>query len=396
MKKNHATQFTRLIVICLAGIASGVSAARAEDSLPLIPTHVRSRAITWENRNGEVGAGGQAKGGRKGSPSIPNLKAGETVTLMDIEGCGVIRHIWLTTRLFKDSDPTFQIEGFRNLIVRMYWDNSTVPSVEAPMGDFFGLAHGRSAPLNGTFTSAILGRGFNSYFAMPFRKHARITLTNDLPSHRDVRSVYFQIDYELHDTLPENTGYFHALFQRQNPTVQKHDFVLLDTSEGPGYYVGAVLGIRPLEQFWWGEGEMKMYIDGDKALPTICGTGTEDYFLAAWSLSAYQSLYAGCAFALPPDDKTTGIRHKLVSMWRHHEKDPIYFNDRLKVTIQQMGIDAVGNKIERSDDTCSTVYWYQAKPNQQRPALPDAAARTANLLELKPGETGIVEKVPIL
>lgn len=393
MKKIHDVP-TRCFLSGLALLAAVLSLP-AQEELPLIPQGVSSRAITWENRTGARGAGGQAKGGRKGSPSVPVVKAGETATLMDVQGCGVIRHIWLTVRIFRD-EPLYTAEALRNLIIRMYWDGSEVPSVEAPLGDFFGVAHGRTASMANIYTMALLGRGFNSYFPMPFRKQARITITNDLPSKREVRSVYFQIDYELHPSLPANTGYFHALFRRQNPTVQKQDYVLLDTAEGPGFYVGCTLGIRPLEPRWWGEGEMKMYIDGDREFPTICGTGTEDYFLAAWSLTPYQTPYAGCVFALPPDDKASGIRHKLVSLYRFHEKDPVYFEKDLKVTIQQMGLDEEKRKVERSDDVCSVAYWYQARPNAQRPPLPDAAARSEAVLDLKPGEPAVILSTPMV
>jgi hypothetical protein len=217
------------LLLLEAGAAAQVQAAESAASQPaisglpimaqnwpIIPPGVRSRSISWENRTGEPGAGGKAGGGRKGSPAIPVLANGQVVTLMDVPGCGVIRHIWLTVG---DRSEL----ALRNLVLRCYWDGSDVPSVETPLGDFFGNAHGRAEPLISFYTTVTLGKGFNSYFPMPFASHARITLQNDLPDKRDVKLVFFQIDYELHEALPPDTGLFHASFRRQNPTIQKQD-----------------------------------------------------------------------------------------------------------------------------------------------------------------------------
>jgi hypothetical protein len=339
--------------------------------LPVIPDGVVGRAITWENRTGEVGAGGQAASnlgvGRKGSPCIPKVANGETATLMDIEGCGVIRHIWIT---IPDRSP----QAMRNMILRMYWDNSPVPSVEVPLGDFFGVAHGQCRVLTTAYVTQVLGRGFNCYFPMPFAKHAKLTVTNDMPDGRDMGAFFYQIDYELREALPENTGRFHAQFRRQNPTVEKEDYVLLDNVEGPGMFIGCVIGVRSLGPHWWGEGEMKFYMDGDTDFPTICGTGTEDYFEAAWGMEEYQTPYAGCPMCMTSDD----FKYPLVSLYRWHEKDPVYFRKSLKATIQQIGYHK--GLFERSDDWCSVAYWYQLEPVKQMPPLPDRAARMAELV----------------
>lgn len=344
------------------------------DNLPTIPNGVSSRAITWENRKGLPGQGGKAAGklgvGRKGSPCMGKVRNGDTATLMDIDGCGMIRHIWITLPV---RDP---IE-YRNLILRMYWDNSEIPSVEVPVGDFFGMMHGKAVHLDSAKISAINGKGLNCWFAMPFRTHARITIQNDMPEGRDLDLIFFQIDYELHDSLPDNVGLFHAQFRRENPTTQKQDFVLLDTTEGPGYFAGCVIGVRTLGEHWWGEGEMKFYIDGDSDFPTICGTGTEDYFGNAWGMDLYQTSYIGCTLLERLPENAEGL--ELISMYRFHVKDPIYFKESLKATIQQIGWfpDGLG---ERSDDWSSVAYWYQLKPAKQRPALTDKTERTAGIL----------------
>lgn len=343
-------------------------AAPPRHDLPVIPRGVASRAISWENRSGAVGAGGQSKDGRKGSPCIPLVANGETVTLMDVGGCGVIRHIWLT---IPDRSP----EALRNMILRMYWDDSAVASVEAPLGDFFGIAHGQTAPLTTAYTTMTLGRGFNCYFDMPFRKHAKVTIQNDLPDGRKMEALFFQIDYELRDSLPSNTGYFHAQFRRQNPTVMQQDFVVLDDVQGPGYFLGCVIGVRGLGPEWWGEGEMKFYLDGDAQWPTICGTGTEDYFGGAWGMDSYQTPWHGCPVLLKPP----AVPFAVASMYRFHVSDPVYFRESLKATIQQIGWKSPDGLFERSDDWCSTAYWYQARPNARMAALPDRAARTASL-----------------
>lgn len=347
-------------------------------ALPLIPAGVSSRAITWENRQGLPGKGGMAASklgvGRKGSPCMGWIKNGSTVTLMDVNGCGVIRHIWMT---FREREPN----ELRNIILRMYWDDSEVPSVEVPLGDFFGTAHGRTVNMNSAYISVIEGKGFNCWFPMPFRKNAKVTITNDMQDDKRMDCLFFQIDYELHESLPENTGLFHAQFRRQNPTVPKRDFVVLDNVEGPGYFAGCVIGIRPLKPFWWGEGEMKFYIDGDTDFPTICGTGTEDYFGCAWGMNLYQTPYLGCTLLQPPDQSKN--LKELVSMYRFHVLDPVYFKHSLKATIQQIGWGESGLEERDGDDWCSVAYWYQREPVKQMPPLPDREQRTAGIIDEK-------------
>lgn len=368
-----------LTLVTLAGCGPGREPAAngtfaPGQSLPLIPPGVGSRAITAENPKGEPGRGGQAAHQllgptRKGAPCLRSIENGQAATLMDIDGCGVIRHIWLTVM---DRDPA----AIRNMIIRMYWDNSPVPSVEAPLGDFFGTAHGRTVDMASRYITTPQGKGFNCWFAMPFNKHAKITVQNDMSDDRKIIQLFFQVDYELRDRLPANTGLFHAQFRRQNPTVPKQDYVVLDGVEGQGMYMGTVVGVRALSGDWWGEGEMKFYLDGDTEFPTICGTGAEDYFLAAYGMYEFQTPYHGCTLNL-----TDGFfKHPLVSMYRWHGPDPIYFNKSLKATIQQIG-HRPGALFERSDDWCSTAYWYQLKPITKVPPFPDREARTAGILD---------------
>lgn len=349
--------------------------AALDTGLPVVPAGVVSRAITWENRTGAVGAGGKEKDGRKGSPAIPRIKNGETITLMDVDGPGVIRHIWIT---IPDRSPA----AMRNMILRMYWDGSEVPSVETPMGDFFGVAHGRTVELTNAYTTMTLGRGFNCFFPMPFGSHAKVTIENDMPDGKDMTPFFFQIDYELRTQLPPNTGRFHVQFRRENPTTEKRDFVILDGAEGPGFFLGCVIGVRPLSGHWWGEGEMKFYMDGDTDFPTICGTGSEDYFCAAWGMGLYQTPYHGCPLYTDPD---VTYPHRLISMYRFHEKDPVYFQKSFKATMQQIGWH--NGLFERSDDWSSVAFWYQLKPSTRMPPFPDREARTANIVPPRKPET---------
>lgn len=345
------------------------------NDISVIPDGVVSRAITQENPTGEPGKGGMAKGGRKGAPCRGGIMQGNVVTLMDVDGCGVIRHIWLT---MPDRDPL----DLRNLIIRMYWDNNPVPSVEAPLGDFFGLAHGRTLHLDSTWLKVINGRGFNCYFPMPFRTHARITIEHDIPAKPEMGCIFYQIDYELHTSLPDNAGYFHAQFRRQNPTIPRQDYVLLDNVKGPGCFVGCVIGIRPLEPHWWGEGEMKFYFDGDTNYPTICGTGTEDYFCNAWGMDLFQTDYVGCTLMEAPGENNGG--HEVISMYRQHVLDPVYFQREFKATIQQMGWFPQGLDERSGDDWCSVAYWYQMRPNGALPPLPDRKGRSEGIVAVIP------------
>ena len=228
----------------------------------------RSRAINAENPRGEKGRGGMAASnlgpGRKGSPCLRHIPAGATVTLGEIDGCGVIQHMWMTVR-----DQTSEADRYvlRDLVLRIYWDGEETPSVESPLGDFFCLGFGESYTVNSALVNVNPLRGMNCFFQMPFRRGARITLENQHPN--EISSFFYQIDYCLYDELPENIGYFHAQFRRERLTQLGRDYVILDGVKGRGQYIGTFMALSTLERYWWGEGEFKFYLDGDTDYPTI-------------------------------------------------------------------------------------------------------------------------------
>ena len=239
-------------------------------------TNLQSRAATAENPTAEPGRGGMTGGGLKGSPAIKDFRAGSTEVLLDTRGPGMIRHIWCTSHGRAPAD-------LRNQILRIYWEGSDVPSVEAPLGDFFGAAHGAPAPMYSQMISLQEGRGCNCYFPMPFSHRTRITISNETDRHVDW--FFYQIDFTLGDEVTDDDGRFHARFRRENPCPLGDDYTILETAGGRGVYMGCVMGVRPLTPGWWGEGEVKMYLDGDDEFPTICGTGTEGLHrlrLGAW------------------------------------------------------------------------------------------------------------------
>ncbi|WP_339320089.1 glycoside hydrolase family 172 protein [Paenibacillus sp. FSL R10-2734] len=343
----------------------------------------QSRAINAENPTGEKGKGGMASShlgqSRKGSPCIPQIAPGETAVLADIVGAGVIEHIWMTvTNKTSDRNPFV----LRDLVIRMYWDNETIPSVEAPLGDFFCCGFAQGTQVNSIPVVVIPNRGMNCYWAMPFRKHARITIENQ--SEEAIPSFFYQIDYCKYDSLPDNSAYFHAQWRRQRITEKAKDFVVLDGVKGAGRYVGTYLALTTLERYWWGEGEMKFFIDGDDEFPTICGTGTEDYFGGAWSFATYDehgkmeeitycTPYMGYPYHSKVDQTVTHPCHDddaptMRGFYRWHLPDPVRFASDLKVTLQQIGVGHRG-LFERQDDVATIAYWYQTEPHNEFPAM---------------------------
>lgn len=348
-------------------------------SLSALPfaKHGKSRAINAENPRGEKGKGGMAAGelgaSRKGSPCLRDVKAGETVTLAEICGAGVINHIWMTV-----TNKTTEADCFvlRDLVLRMYWDDEEEPSVEVPLGDFFCCGFGRECFVNSIPVTVVPSRGFNSFFQMPFRKSAKITLENQ---HKNaIPAFFYQIDYCLYEELPQDMAYFHALWRREKITETGKDYVILDKVKGKGHYVGTYLALTTLERYWWGEGEIKFYMDGDIEYPTICGTGTEDYFGGSWSFTRqingksveqnYSTPYLGYPYYSKTDDEIHNMYHNddcmpMRGFYRWHIQDPICFDEDLKVTLQQIGVGYQG-LFERQDDVASVAYWYQSEPHQ--------------------------------
>ena len=357
---------------------------------PLWSPTLKSRAITAENQTGAVGQGGQEGKGRKGLPCLWNLEKDQVYTFAEIEGPGMIRHIWITV-------PNTGPEKMRNLILRFYWDGQDTPSVEAPLSDFFGVSHGRTAAYESEYVTMPEGKGFNCYFPMPFAKKAKLTITNE--TGEDAGMFFYQVDYTLGDEVDKDCPYFHVQFRRDLNTTMYEDYVILDGIKGRGRYLGANMGI--IDRFtgtgvWWGEGEVKMYIDGDKDYPTICGTGAEDYAGSGWGLGEFHAREMGSPLAKSPYH----------SFYRFHVRDPVYFSEDIKVTIQQIGNDGShesadpkgplaeqvangfykkdvlgGGLFERVDDMCSTAYWYQTLPTQPFPVFPDKELRSAFLID---------------
>jgi hypothetical protein len=331
-----------------------------------------SRSVSPENFTGEKGKGGMATNGTgshaagelgqgwKVSPSV-GIKAGTTFTLAEIKGPGCIHQIWMT--------PT---GNWRHSILRFYWDDETNASVECPVGDFFACGLGQYAQINSLAVCVNPGSAFNCYWPMPFHKKARITLEN---LDDKGMTLYYQINYTL-ATVPKDAGYFHAQFRHEYPLKTKGLYTILDGVEGEGQYVGTYLALKVHDAGWWGEGEIKFYLDGDQEFPTICGTGTEDYFCGSYNFEnhdthKYQTFstpYAGLAQVLPPDKVyEAGQRF---SLYRWHITDPVHFRKDLKVTLQALGWKSGGTYLQADSDMSSVAFWYQKEPHQKFPKLP--------------------------
>ena len=334
-----------------------------------VGTSVESRSISFENITGDKGAGGKAASplgvGRKGS-AARHISPGETIVLCDIDGPGVIRHIWMT--LLKE--PAV----LQGLILRVYWDNQAHCSIETPIGPFFGVMHGQVKAYQSAVHSVNALAGLNSWMEMPFKKHVKIEIVNESSKETPYllsTPLYYSIDYTIGDTLPRETGYLHAIYRRENPTTLKKDFEILPRREGKGRYLGCVLGIRTLSPHWWGEGEFKVYLDGDREFPTICGTGTEDFVGQSWGLQDATFLYAGTSLRTLENIEQGNLN----TIYRWHIKDPIYWKKDIRVTIQQLGYaDGVG-LYDRQDDCSVCSFWYEPVPSKPLPPMPDFNAR---------------------
>jgi len=334
-----------------------------------------TRSISPENFTGEKGKAGMAtegtgKGasrdlgqGWKVSPSV-GIKAKSTFVMGEIKGPGCIQQIWMT--------PT---GNWRRTILRIYWDDEAEPSVECPVGDFFACGLGKYCQINSLAICVNPGSAFNCYWQMPFHKKAKITLEN--MDEKDM-TLYYQINYTLTD-VPKDAGYFHAQFRRESPLRQKGLYTILDDVKGQGQYVGTYLAWEVHSPGWWGEGEIKFFMDGDKEFPTICGTGTEDYFCGSYDFDTmgadgkrhytpFSTPYTGLTQVLPPDKhEEPGQRFGL---YRWHIADPVRFAKDLKVTIQALGWQNGGRYLQLEDDIASVGYWYQKEPHKAFPKLP--------------------------
>jgi hypothetical protein len=338
-------------------------------------SRARTRSISPENFTGEKGKGGMATDGTgaacardlgvgwKISPSI-RIAPGETRTLADVHGSGAIQHIWMT------------LTGhWRHSILRIYWDDQETPSVECPAGDFFACGWGQYAQISSLAVCVNPGSAFNCYWEMPYRSGFRMTMTNIAAQEM---TLYYQITFTETD-VPDDLAYFHAQFRRVNPLPYKQVYTILDGVQGQGQYVGTYMAWGVNNNGWWGEGEIKFYIDGDDEYPTICGTGTEDYFCGSYNFDVgkdqggyreFTTPYSGLAQVIRPD----GLYRSQMrfGMYRWHITDPIRFERDLRVTIQALGWRSGGRYLPLQDDIASVAYWYQTLPTAPFPPLPDA------------------------
>lgn len=300
--------------------------------------------------------------GWKLSPLV-RIQAGEEHVVADIEGPGAIQQIWLT--------PT---GNFRYSIIRIWWDDQEHPSVECPIGDFFACGWGKYAQVSSLAICVNPGSAFNCYWEMPFRKRCRITVTNIAD---EQMVLYYQVNYTLTE-VPEDCAYFHAQFRRTNPLPYKEVYTILDGVQGKGHYVGTYMAWGVNNNNWWGEGEIKFYMDGDQEWPTICGTGTEDYFCGSYNFDVgkenggyreFTTPYAGLCQVIRPDGLYQS--NTRFGMYRWHIMDPVRFDEDLKVTIQALGWRSGGRYLPLQDDIASVAFWYQTLPSAPFPALPD-------------------------
>lgn len=374
-----------------------------------IPAGKQTRWASFENPSAAKGFGGKENAGAKGH-AFDMIEPGGSRAMLNYKGAGIVERIWLTVN---ERSP----QMLRSIRIEMFWDNSDTPAVSAPLGDFFGIGLGRRVPFENEFFSDPEGRSFNCNIPMPFKSGARIVLVNESKT-----PVMFFYDVNLTTVAKHEKAvyYFHAFWNRENKTKAGKDYTVLPKVNGKGRFLGMNVGVIAdtiYETSWWGEGEVKMYLDGDTNFPTLIGTGTEDYIGTAWGQGQYAHRYQGCPLA---DEK-----NKQWSFYRYHVPDPIYFENNFSVTFQQIGGEmtdfvrrlkkkgavmkpisiAAGEKFHklfemnptpdlmdasfpqgwtnyyREDDVSSTAYFYLDRPVNGLPGLQSLAMRTANLLE---------------
>jgi hypothetical protein len=365
------------------------------------------RWASFENPKSEKGGAGRENKSAKGH-AFDSIKAGQSVTLMEYKGSGVIRRIWITV---SDRSP----EMLRSLTLAMYWDGESEPAVLAPLGDLFGISHGQTCAFESAVLSNPEGRSFNCFIPMPFRKSARVVLSND--SRKDLSHIFYDVDFETMTGLPRDSLYFHCYWNRQPRTTAGEDFQILPRVFGKGRLLGVNVGVLSNPEYddsWWGEGEVKMYLDGDDQHPTIAGTGAEDYTGTAWGLGKFANRYEGCPVA--------DSAKRMWSFYRFHIPDPVFFEKDLKVTIQTIGGTGVGKVREflkkglavipvsedvngkltkllepgapkitdadfpegwvnfyREDDYCATAYFYLDHPTHKLPPMPAMDVRVSKI-----------------
>ncbi|MAM19193.1 MAG: hypothetical protein CME35_09500 [Gramella sp.] len=371
-----------------------------------------TRWASFENPKAAKGVGAQENEGAKGH-AYDQVYAGKTVTLLDVSGGGIINRMWVT---INDRSP----EMLRSLVLRMYWDGSEKPAVEVPFGDFFGIGLGKTASYENALFSNPEGRSFNSYIPMPFKKGAKITVTNE--SEKDLNLLFYDVNFVKSEEIAgdDEMLYFHAYWHRNLKTELKKDFELLPKVNGNGRFLGVNVGVQANSDYqdtWFGEGEVKIYLNGDNEFPTLAGTGTEDYIGTGWGQGEYAYNYQGS----PVVDK----EKRLFCFYRYHIPDPIFFHNNIRVTIQQIGgaprekvrelVDNGAKLIPissgeapnfvkvleqnpvpdihdenfptgwtnfyREDDVSATAYFYLDSPTSNLPAIQNVDLRIKNLAE---------------
>ncbi len=335
MKKlsDNNQSFSRRNFLKLAGAGMGISMLPGAslrrvppqddpDEFFRFPKSTRSRMASSENSAARKGQGARSNKGAKGH-AFDRISAGETFTLLDTDGPGCVNRIKLTT---DDRSPRM----LRSLRIDMYWEGKEKPAVSAPLGDFFGCGLGQTTSFENELFSDPEGRSFNCFIPMPFRKHARITVTND--SDKDLHHIFYNVNFEQVPPWKDNILYFHGYWHRSDSLKLGEDFKVLPRVKGRGRFLGTNIGViaNPVYgDLWWGEGEVKTYLDGDRNYPTLVGTGTEDYIGTAWGMGKFINRFQGCLIADTKD--------KEWAFYRYHIPDPVYFHEDILVAIQQIG-----------------------------------------------------------
>jgi hypothetical protein len=383
-----AKQILRRLAVLLAGAVCMTVSAAADDGLsglakPQEGRSMRATSTFREGRDGRYDPRAAPKGDRDEKSNWDNFRVapGETHVLMDVKGPGVITHIWMT---FLGPEPQpWARNGSANhqeMLLRIYWDGNPRPAVEAPVGDFFANAFGRRSEVISLPVVVEDADSYNCYWHMPFRKSARVEIVNE--SDKPISLLYYNIDWIKKKSLPAGTPYFYAQYRQEYPVEKGKDYLLLET-KGKGHFVGAVVSVRTRSPSWFGEGDEKIYIDGETT-PSIWGTGTEDYFLSAWGLKKTSTPY----FGVPYFDQW-GIVGGHTSAYRWHLTDPIVFNTGIKVTLEHFGwISPDENPDyrstswnEREDDYSSVAFWYQTGAPTFQARAPHARERRLPSLE---------------
>lgn len=393
-KKPQQTLLSYMLFIGLALFSLNSRSQKLYD----MPKNTHTRWASFENIKSEKGEGGKENNGAKGHP-FDRIKAGKTVTLLDVQGSGTVKRIWMT---ISDRSP----EMLRALKIEMFWDGSSKPAVSVPLGDFFGEGLGIRTPFESALFSNPEGRSFNCIIPMPFKNGAKITLTNE--SSKNLEAIFYDVNLLKGPHKEKDLLYFHAYWHRSLHTSLQEDFKILPKVEGKGRFLGTNLGVatdKLYQDTWFGEGEVKIHLDGDGRYPTLVGTGTEDYIGTAYGQQTFSNQYQGSLVA----DPQKGI----FTFYRYHIPDPVYFYDDIKVTIQQIG-GAPRDKVRellnkgakllpitvdhnsefnklleekdapkvkdkdfpkgwtnfyRSDDVSATAYFYLNKPTSKLPAI---------------------------